>query len=71
MLGEFVKGLTQEGGPLRVRSILAFTVSGVYVHQAVIAESISPEDIKELTLLVLAFYFITRAAQGALARRSE
>ena len=64
MFKQFLERLTGEGGPLRVRSILAFTVAGVYAYLA-IESKIPTEDIKEITLLVVAFYFITRAAQAA------
>ncbi len=67
MLKSLVEGLTQEGGFLRVRSIMALTVGGVYAYLS-IEGVIPPEDVKEITLLVFAFYFITRAAQGALGK---
>ena len=64
MLQWFLDRLTGEGGPLRVRSILAFTVSGVFAYLAVTGD-VPAEDIKEVALLIMAFYFITRAAQAA------
>ncbi len=65
MLQRLIDRLTAEGGPLRVRSILAFTVAGVFSYLAIVEGTIPTEDIKEVTLLVMAFYFITRAAQAA------
>ena len=62
-MSEIVRSLFAEGGALRVRSILAFVVGGVYAYLA-IEGKIPTEDIKEVTLLVFAFYFITRAAQS-------
>lgn len=62
-MGDIIRSLFATGGALRVRSILAFVVSGVYAYLA-IDGIIPPEDVKEVTLLVLAFYFITRAAQS-------
>lgn len=48
------------GGFLRVRAILAFVFGGVYAYLA-IEGHIPPEDVKEVTLLVVAFYFFTRS----------
>ena len=59
---EILKSLFAEGGALRVRAILAFTVAGVFTYLAVDG-AIPSEDIKEITLIVLAFYFITRAGK--------
>ncbi|KKL60934.1 hypothetical protein LCGC14_2200390 [marine sediment metagenome] len=61
---EIIRGLFAEGGPFRVRSILAFAAVGVYAYLAIKGE-IPVEDIKEITLLVVGFYFITRAARGS------
>ncbi len=59
---DIIKSLFAEGGALRVRSIIAFGVTGVYAYLAV--EGVIPvEDIKEITLIVVAFYFITRASR--------
>ncbi len=52
--------LFQEGGFLRVRAILAFVVGGVYAYLA-IEGHVPTEDVKEVTLLVVAFYFFTRS----------
>ncbi len=52
-----------EGGPLRVRAILAYVVVGVYAYLATIGD-ISPEEVGKLTLVVLAFYYVTRAGSG-------
>ncbi len=73
MLKSFIEGLTQEGGFLRVRSVIALTVIGVYVYTVTVGSSgvVPVEDIKEITLLVVAFYFITRAAQGALGGKTK
>ena len=60
MFKDILTNLFAEGGGLRVRAIIAFVVSGVYAYLAV--DGVIPaEDIKEITLLVVAFYFFTRA----------
>lgn len=60
---EIIVALFQPGGFLRVRSVLAFVFGGVYAYLAVTGV-IPPEDIKEITLIVVAFYFITRAGKS-------
>ncbi len=59
-MNEIIRSLFAEGGALRVRAILAFVVAGVFAYLAITGE-IPYEDIKEVTLLVIAFYFFTRA----------
>ncbi|KKN36030.1 hypothetical protein LCGC14_0777690 [marine sediment metagenome] len=61
---EIIKGLFAEGGPFRVRSIIAFVVVGVYAYLA-LTNKIPAEDILTVTLLIVGFYFITRAARGS------
>ena len=61
---EIIRGLFAEGGPFRVRSIIAFVVVGVYAYLA-LTGVIPAEDIVTITLLIVGFYFITRAAKGA------
>jgi hypothetical protein len=53
--------LTAEGGILRVRAIFTFVVVGAYGYLAVMGD-IPVEAIKEVTIIVAGFYFITRAA---------
>lgn len=60
---EIIGKLLSEGGALRVRSILAFTVTGVFAYLAVDGQ-VSADVVKEVVVIVLGFYFITRAAQG-------
>lgn len=52
--------LFRKGGLLRVRAVLAFVVGGVYAYLA-IEGHIPPGDVKEITVLVVAFYFFTRS----------
>ncbi|KKM56509.1 hypothetical protein LCGC14_1551550 [marine sediment metagenome] len=59
-MSEMIRSLFAEGGALRVRAILAFVIGAVYAYLAITGE-IPSEDIKEVTLLVIAFYFFTRA----------
>lgn len=59
---DILKSLFIEGGALRVRSILAFVIGGVYAYLAIEGE-IPTADIKEITLLVIGFYFISAAAR--------
>ncbi len=59
-MSEIIRSLFAEGGALRVRAILAFVIGGVYAYLSITGE-IPAEDIKEVTLLVIAFYFFTRA----------
>ena len=63
---KLIDKLTDEGGPLRVRAIFTFMVGGVYAYLAVTGK-IPPGDVKELTLLVGAFYFLPRIAQSGVA----
>lgn len=53
--------LTAEGGLLRVRAIFTFVTVGVYGYLAATGE-IPVEMVKEITIIVAGFYFITRAA---------
>lgn len=57
---EIIDRLLGEGGFLRVRAILAFVFGGVYAYLA-IEGKVPVEDVKEVTLLVVAFYFFTRS----------
>ncbi len=61
---EIIRGLFAEGGPFRVRAIVAFVVVGVYAYLA-ITDKIPAEDIMTVTVLVVSSYFITRAARGS------
>ena len=60
MLQRIFDRLTDEGGPLRVRSILAFAFTGLVGYLAVDGQ-LDPERVVELALVVVGYYFITRA----------
>ncbi len=60
---EIIRGLFAEGGPFRVRSMLSFIVVGVYAYLA-LTDKIPAEDAVTITLVVVSFYFITRAKNG-------
>lgn len=62
-MSEIIKSLFADGGALRVRAILGFVVGGVYAYLAI--EGVIPvEDIKEVTLLVIGFYFLSAAGRS-------
>lgn len=52
--------LMAEGGPLRVRALIAFGIIAPYIYLAVKGK-IAPEDVVATVVIVLGFYFITRA----------
>lgn len=62
-MSEIIRSLFAVGGALRVRAILGFVVGGVYAYLAI--DGIVPaEDVKEITLVVLGFYFISAAGRS-------
>lgn len=62
-MSEIIKSLFADGGALRVRAILGFVVGGVYAYLA-ITGIVPAEDVKEITLVVLGFYFISAAGRS-------